>query len=65
MILFDKNKSTRKQCLSEKNIWKYCLSLIFRANITTHVKKMHGASYNCEQCNRNLKKVTENNININ
>ena len=33
----------------------YCPSLISRGNITTYVKMMHGASYNCEQSQRGLK----------
>ena len=47
---FDENKSTCKQCLSEKISCKYCPFLMSRGNITTDVKKMHEASYNFEQC---------------
>ena len=66
MILFDKNKRRCKQCLSEKINCKTCPSFISRGNITTPVKKMNGASYNGEQCNRVFfLKLMENNISFN
>ena len=43
---------------------KFCPSLISRGNITTNVNRMHGASHNCEQYKRVLKKLWEKNINI-
>ena len=41
------------------------INLLLFLEITTHVKKIHGASYNFEQCSRVLKKIMEYNVYIN